>query len=344
MKKILLISIFIIIISDCFSYVSFAYESGTVYLIVSKENILKEDDFELKLEIKDSKVAAFNTYIYFDDTKVEYVSGPNYANVVGDKVICVWYDELGGDNPKSGELAEFKFKAKEKGIVNFSIDGDFYDEDENLLETKFQKLNIVISDNTDNTLKNEIQNNSSYVAEQKVLENIEIEKEQIINTNLENLAVENFLLNPAFDANITNYEIEISNRINTLNILAVPEKEDSNVKITGNQDLKEGENLIKIIVTDKNNLSEKVYEIKAIKRTVKEEKTYTKGQEKDKEKLKKIYETEKLQKEEENKPQKLDVKKDETIENSSKSSMITWLLVILFFTILGIYIIRVLGK
>lgn len=299
LEKFSLVIILMLMCICCFFHVSFAYETGTVYLKTNRESISKEEEFELIIGIESSKVAAFTSYVYFDNTKVEYISGPDYANVVGNKVICVWYDELGGSNPKSGELENLKFKAKENGNVEFSIEGEFYDEDGNLLETKFQNTSFLISDTTNDFFKEEVQNNIQNDIEPSNIETIEIEKEKIINTNLENLAVENFLLNPNFDPNITNYEIEISNEITSLNILAVPEKEDSNVKIIGNQALKEGQNLIKIIVTDKNNLSEKIYEINAIKRTIKDEKKYSKEQENNKEKLEKIYEKEKLLAEEE---------------------------------------------
>lgn len=51
------------------------------------------------------------------------------------------------------------------------------------------------------------------------------------NANLENLAVENELLQPPFNTNITEYNLEISNDIEKLNILAIPESENAKIEI-----------------------------------------------------------------------------------------------------------------
>ena len=65
---------------------------------------------------------------------------------------------------------------------------------------------------------------------------IEVTKTQnpdLANANLENLAIENVTLEPAFSPDITEYNAIVSNDVETIHILAVPQIEGANVQING---------------------------------------------------------------------------------------------------------------
>lgn len=111
-------------------------------------------------------------------------------------------------------------------------------------------------------------------------------------TNLETLAIEDTLLYPAFDNDVTEYEAEVSNSTTSLNILAIPENENASVEIVWDNDLKEGDNLITINVTAKDGVTKKVYEINVYKRNQEEETIYEQEQEENQKKLEEIYSTE----------------------------------------------------
>ncbi len=111
-------------------------------------------------------------------------------------------------------------------------------------------------------------------------------------TNLETLAIEDTLLYPAFDNDVTEYEAEVSNSTTSLNILAIPENENASVEIVWDNDLKEGDNLITINVTAKDGVTKKVYEINVYKRNEEEEAIYEQEQEENQKKLEEIYSTE----------------------------------------------------
>lgn len=66
---------------------------------------------------------------------------------------------------------------------------------------------------------------------------------------------------PDFNPNIKEYYIIVSEKINNLEVTAVPENEDNKVVIEGNDNLENGLNTITVRVTSKNNISEeyKVY-------------------------------------------------------------------------------------
>ena len=354
---------------------SFANTTGTVYLNTNKEIVEIGEEIEVTINIENIKTAAFTAYINFDDTKFEYISGTENTNVIGNRVITLWFDQLGGKQAKTGELIKLKFKAKANGLANFVVSGQFYSENGQLIETDFKELQVEVgkketkltSDeqgtdtnksnadlkslrvdiegivptfdknvkqyylNIQNTINNidvlavaenpkssiEITGNTNLkdglnvisikvVSEDKTQENIyninvtKTANLDTANTNLETLAIENVLLNPPFDNTITHYDIEISNSTTQLNILAVPENENASTSISGNNDLKEGNNQIVISVTASNGFTKKDFIINAYKRNVQEEEQFINEQEMQQKKLEEAYEIEQTSKVEEN--------------------------------------------
>ena len=139
------------------------------------------------------------------------------------------------------------------------------------------KVQITSEDNT---------SSSSYIINVTKTNNIED-----ANTNLETLAIQNYLLYPNFDNTVTNYNVEVANDTNNINLLAIPEDEEAKVEIDKNDKLQEGNNTIKITVTAKNNFTKKVYNINVYKRNENEEKEYKLEQEENKELLNNIQRT-----------------------------------------------------
>lgn len=354
---------------------SFANTTSTVYLNTNKEIVEIGEEIEVTINIENIKTAAFTAYLNFDDTKFEYVSGTENTNVIGNRVISVWFDQFGGKQAKTGELIKLKFKAKAEGIANFVVSGQFYSENGQLIETDFKEIQVEVgkketkltSDeqgtdtnksnadlkslrvdiegivptfaqdvkqyylNIQNTINDidvlavaenpnssiEITGNTNLkdginvisikvISEDKTQENIyninvtKTANLDTANTNLETLAIENVLLNPPFDNTITHYNIEVSNSTTQLNILAVPENENASTSISGNNDLKEGNNQIVVSVTASNGFTKKDFIINTYKRNVQEEEQFINEQEKQQEKLEEAYEIEQTSKVEEN--------------------------------------------
>lgn len=262
----------IIVLTLSFIVLSFSNSiaaSAKVTATTTKNNIKLEEETQINILIQGSKCAAYNLEIYFDDTKVEYIKQDENTSISGNKVTKVWYDETGGLNAIDGIIANFKWKAIGEGICNFVLNGEFYDANGNEIETEFQ--NVTISIGEDNNVST-----STTEAEE-------------INANLENLAIENVLLTPPFDANITNYKAEISNATEDIKILAVPQNDKNTVNVIGNKDLKEGNNTISITVTSKGGETQKIYTVDVYKRNAEEEKTYQEEQEANRNQLNKIY-------------------------------------------------------
>ena len=117
---------------------------------------------------------------------------------------------------------------------------------------------------------------------------------ELANTNLQTLAFENVVLSPEFNNNITNYTAEVSNYTENLKILAIPENEKASVKIIGGNELKEGKNIIQVLVTAPNGFTKKKVTIEIYKRNSEEEIIYEEEQSHLQEKLEEAYKIEKM--------------------------------------------------
>lgn len=85
--------------------------------------------------------------------------------------------------------------------------------------------------------------NSSYLTTTKPKE------EKSINKALKSLAVEPAGLDPEFNKDTTNYTLTVEQDVTSLKINAEAEDEKAKVSISGNENLQEGDNTVKIVVT-----------------------------------------------------------------------------------------------
>lgn len=372
MKKKIIALLFIFIIIVTSFKISNATTIGKVYIESNTSMVQKGEEIEITINIENVKTAAYNYSLYFDELKFEYISNIENTNVKENRIISVWYDTKGGKEAKQGELAKFKFKAKEDGIATFIVQGEFYNEKGQQIETEFIEKQVTIGqqestfqieseeekgDNKETTNANlqslrldiegitpqfneqnyeyyltipnditdidvlaisknpnasvEISGNKglkqglntitiSVTSEDKTKRNeykIQVTKTanlELANTNLETLAIENALLNPPFDNIETKYKTEVSNKIEKLNILAIPQNEKAKVQIIGGDNLKVGKNIIEITVTAANGITKRKYQIEVYKRNEEQENSYNQEQEDMQNKLEEAYEIKKL--------------------------------------------------
>ena len=249
-KKIILILIFIF---TCCHFLNFSYaiNKGIIYLASNQEVIEKGDEVEITINIEDAKTAAFTSYLYFDNLKFEYISGPENANVIDNCVIFVWYDTMGGSGTKNGELAKFKFKAKENGFATFSVQGEFYSEVGQLIQTDFKETQVQIGKEQSNLQKQaEEEQGTSSQSSNATLQVLRLDKEGVI---------------PSFNKETHEYYLTVSSDVQDIEVLAISENPNAMVEITGNTDLKEGLNLITIRVTSEDKMQSNTYTIEVTK-------------------------------------------------------------------------------
>lgn len=90
---------------------------------------------------------------------------------------------------------------------------------------------------------------------------------------LSELKIEGLELSPEFKTDVYEYNVNLKENLEKLNITALATKENSNIEITGNENLKEGENIITIIVKGENEAETVTYQIIVNKTLEKQEDT-----------------------------------------------------------------------
>lgn len=90
------------------------------------------------------------------------------------------------------------------------------------------------------------------------------EKEQNITTEgLKNIKIKDAILTPTFSQNVYSYNVDVAAGIKQLEIDTETTNKDIEVEIAGNEDLKEGDNIITVLVHNKQNDATSTYQINA---------------------------------------------------------------------------------
>ena len=249
MKKIIyfVITIFMIIL---FSYPlkSRALENATFYLQSDKDNVIIGDEFEVSLNLKGINTSAYSIEIFFDTTKLEFISESENSNVIGNKVKIVWYDSNGGTEVKQGELEKLKFKSIAPGIADFDVNGEFFDENINLMQTDFENFQIEI-------LEQDVAEDSNGRS---------IQKQN--STQLKSLRLNVEGIVPDFETDIYDYSLTLPEQlkeIKDIEVQTIAENENAKIEVSGNKNLKDGLNIINVVVTNQGKSQE--YKIKVTK-------------------------------------------------------------------------------
>lgn len=247
MKRKLITATAIIILIYSICTICSATQTGNVYLESNKDMVEVDEEVEITVNLNKNEVAAFNMALNYDDTKWEYISDIESANVENGNILYVWYDEAGGSNAKQGELVKFKFKAKENGLSTFNINGEFYNSFRQQIEADFKETQVQIGkEDATLELQSEEEQGNSNEANNSYLQSLRLDIEGI---------------SPEFDKNIYEYYITVPTKVKELEVLAISENQKATINITGNEGLKEGQNTIKIEVISEDKSTNKVYNI-----------------------------------------------------------------------------------
>ena len=254
MKRKIFYIFLILILSSSFQAFSLA-ENNEENLILKIENDKKEvyldETFKIYVDIGDISVSAYTLNLYFDNSKLEYAEGPENTNILNNRIITIWYDEKGGINPKKNEqIAEFTFRAIEEGNVNFNLSGEFFDKDGNTLNINEANIQLKIKGIQESKEDNQEEKEDLTTSNDSSLKILRLSEEGIV---------------PEFLPDIKDYYFVTNKDFTNLNITAIPNNSDANVRINGNDNLNEGINKITIDVTSKDKTSKSTYTINLTK-------------------------------------------------------------------------------
>ena len=243
-KKIICISfISIIILLSSFNLIS---QAKTKIGIESNKNSVElNEEFVISIDGNNTNIAAFTIWIYYDNEKVECLTDSDNINIINNRIIYTWFSNTGYEQ-ELDKLLELNFKAISTGIANFTVLGEFYNEKGEEIELEYNQMEVKIEDkNSDGSINESGKKTDSNSVNLDILR---LNKEGII---------------PDFNKEITQYYLIVDENTENIEITAIPESNKANVKIQGNNNLKNGINEIKIIVS--NNNKEKEYNINVTK-------------------------------------------------------------------------------
>ena len=145
-------------------------------------------------------------------------------------------------------------------IVDLSVENiniEAYPEDRNSIVMIEGNENLEQGENTITiTVKADAGNTKTYTINVTKTDDIDM-----VNANLKSLSVKGFNFYPTFKSNIYNYNLTINEQLSQLEIIVEPEIEGATYEIVGNENLVEGDNLIKIIVTAQDEMAKREYKL-----------------------------------------------------------------------------------
>lgn len=224
------------------------YAKSEVNLTSNKEQVKQGDDFSITVSADNTDIAAYTIWLYFDDEKVEYVSGVDNLNVIDNRIIYTWFSET-GKNMNFGNLTYFNFRAKTDGIASFSVIGEFYNQKGERLDINSSQIEVRIGENLEVLNEQSEENFSTDVSDSSL---------EIMRLNQEGV-------NPNFDKNIKEYYLIVDEDIQNIDITAIAANKNAKVDVSGNKNLKEGLNEIKISVTSEDGANTSDYIVNVTK-------------------------------------------------------------------------------
>ena len=125
-----------------------------------------------------------------------------------------------------------------------------------------------------NKIEIEVTSQDKTKTQKYVINLTETKNEENANAKLGTLAIEGITLTPEYSENKSNYTVGVDNNTEKLNLLAISEDINANVKVSGNDNLQTGHNEIEIEVTAKDGIPKQKYVVDVYKRSEAEQEKY----------------------------------------------------------------------
>lgn len=239
-KSFKILSLLIILI---FINIPMSLAKSEITVTFNKENIQVGEDVGLKINIANVDIASFTLEIYFNETNLEYISGPENSNYSNGRILYIWVSET-GENKSNIDIGTFLFKGKKDGVSNIVVTGEFYNSEGKQIQLENGKKEIRIGVNNS-------QNQAEQIAESNLSDN----------TNLSILRINEEGISPDFRPDIKEYYFIANKNINKLEVTAIPENPNAVVTITGNDNFIIGKNTIDIKVESEDKTKIDIYRI-----------------------------------------------------------------------------------
>lgn len=199
------------------------YASSASIVITTADTQVKQGDKFTVVVIAESAavIGNFETYLSYDADLLEFDIGGSYVSG-GDGTIHIL--EAGSGNDAAVKKYAIQFYAKKNGSCEISVS---------------DRPTVLEADTGEEMSVSKNSLSVTIGAEEKKLNN---------NRNLSSLSISNGSLEPEFSSKQTEYNVTVGSEVNTLFVIAKPDNKKSTVTVTGNENLKTGQNAINIAV------------------------------------------------------------------------------------------------
>ena len=212
----------------------------------SSDKIKDGEEFNIAIDLEEP-IAAYTIWVYFDSDKVECISEIDNLNIVENKLIYTWFSET-GKNQKLEHLAQIDFKSKEDGVAAFSVIGEFFNEKGEEIQVNSDSVDVKVGEES-------ITQMSEIVSVDDSKNNAKLD---IMRLGIEGIS-------PDFLPDVNEYYLIVDENVKDIDVTAIPQNAEANVKITGNKNLKNGLNKIEIDVTSEDKSEKNKYTINVTK-------------------------------------------------------------------------------
>ena len=212
----------------------------------SSDKIKDGEEFNIAIDLEEP-IAAYTIWVYFDSDKVECISEIDNLNIVENKLIYTWFSET-GKNQKLEHLAQIDFKSKRDGVAAFSVIGEFFNEKGEEIQVNSDSVDVKIGEES-------ITSMSEIVSVDDSKNNAKLD---IMRLGIEGIT-------PDFSPDVNEYYLIVDENVKDIDVTAIPQNAEANVKITGNKNLKNGLNKIEIDVTSEDKSEKNKYTINVTK-------------------------------------------------------------------------------
>ena len=250
--KIMLIAIITLLLCTCSKATatdiveSKKISSEELNITSSSAKIKDGEEFNIAIDLEEP-IAAYTIWVYFDSDKVECISEIDNLNIVENKLIYTWFSET-GKNQKLEHLAQIDFKSKRDGVAAFSVIGEFFNEKGEEIQVNSDSVDVKVGEES-------ITQMSEIVSVDDSKNNAKLD---IMRLGIEGIS-------PDFLPDVNEYYLIVDENVKDIDVTAIPQNAEANVKITGNKNLKNGLNKIEIDVTSEDKSEKNKYTINVTK-------------------------------------------------------------------------------
>lgn len=201
----------------------------------------------VSVSISGDSISAYTLWVTYDSSVLQYNSGSGATVNGGGGTVVI-------SGTSTGTIS-LSFTAIANGTSGIYASGEVLSIEGDVINTSYGSASVTVSTPSSNNNNNSGGGNSSNSNHEK--------DDRSSNCYLSSLVISEGELEPEFDPETYEYRVRLADGTKSVVINAIPDDNKATTSIAGNEDLKQGENTVEIIVTAENGAVKK-YTINAI--------------------------------------------------------------------------------